>query len=207
MLLYFNRDLFARAGLAEPNESWTWEKDFLDGATRLKAFMAGAVAEPTFQLTFGADLRNSLVTSWGVTSSTRRARRPPWRKRRPWRAGVRPRAALPPALRRGARPGGRRHLQQRPHRDERRRQLRLRRAPQRAVQARRHPLPQGPGGRRQTGNATGYSITEGSKNKPARVGVRQVAGGGQRAGAPGPDRDHHPRHEEGLPPPRTPRPR
>ena len=75
--------------------------------------MAGAVAEPTFQLTFGADLRNSLVTSWGVTSSTRRARRPPWRKRRPWRAGVRPRAALPPALRSGARPGGRRHLQQR----------------------------------------------------------------------------------------------
>ena len=44
MLLYFNRDLFARAGLAEPNESWTWEKDFQDTATRLKSFMAGAIA-------------------------------------------------------------------------------------------------------------------------------------------------------------------
>ena len=60
-------------------------------------------------------------------------------------------------------------------------------------------FPRGPGGRRQTGNATGYSITEGSKNKPARVGVRQVAGGGQRAGAPRPDRDHHPPRRRSTP--------
>ena len=156
--------------------------------------MAGAVAEPTFQLTFGADLRNSLVTSWGLLRQGGQEGHPGGSEG-PGRAGVRPRAALPPALRaeQGQEAGATFNNGR----------IAMNVAGSFAYggssAGRSSPAspssPGDPGGRRQTGNATGYSITEGSKNKP-RVGVRQVAGGGQRAGAPG--RDHHP-PRRGLP--------
>ncbi|HEX2517094.1 MAG TPA: sugar ABC transporter substrate-binding protein [Chloroflexota bacterium] len=168
MLLYFNRDLFARAGLAEPNENWTWEKDFQDTATRLKAFMAGAVAEPTFQVTFGADLRNSLVTSWGGDFFDKTGKKATLEEAKAlagleFAHGLRYRQRF--AAEQGQEAGATFNNGR----------IAMNVAGSFAygglLSGPFKPgvtlFPRGPGGRRQTGNATGYSITEGSKNKPA----------------------------------------
>ncbi len=62
MLLFYNRDIFARAGLAEPNENWTWEREFAAAAQRLVSFMEG---EQGFAMDFGPNVWNTLVYSWG----------------------------------------------------------------------------------------------------------------------------------------------
>ena len=35
MVLYYNKDLFDKAGISYPNDNWTWEKDFLEAAKKL----------------------------------------------------------------------------------------------------------------------------------------------------------------------------
>jgi multiple sugar transport system substrate-binding protein len=168
MLLYYNKDLFQKAGLAEPNENWTWEKEVLDTAARLKSYMAGVVTEATFPLAFGADLRNSLVTSWGGDFFDKAGKKATLDEAKAL-AGLEFAHAL---------------------------RYRHRYSPEQGQEAGAsfnngriamnvsgsfaygglvagpfRPgvtlFPKGPGGRRQTGNATGYSISEGSRNKPA----------------------------------------
>lgn len=168
MLLYYNKDLFAKAGVAEPNENWTWEKEFLDASAKLKTYMAGVVTEATFPLAFGADLRNSLVTSWGGDFFDKAGKKSTLDDAKAL-AGLEFAHGLRYRHRYSAEQGqeagatfanGRMAMQvvgsfafggllTGPFK------------PGVAL------LPKGPGGRRQTGNATGYSISESSKNKPA----------------------------------------
>lgn len=168
MLLYYNKDLFAKAGVAEPTQNWTWEKDFSEGAAKLKTYLAGAMAESTFAIAFGADLRNSLVTAWGGEFFDKAGKKATLDEAKAL-AGLEFAHAL---------------------------RYRHRYAPEQGQEAGAtfnngriamnvtgsfaygglvtgpfKPgvtlFPKGPAGRRQTGNATGYSIAEGSKNKPA----------------------------------------
>src|SRR5687767_2925355 len=62
MLLFYNKDLFQRAGIAEPNENWTYDKEFADASQRLATLLAG---EQGFPFLFSNDLRNTAVYSWG----------------------------------------------------------------------------------------------------------------------------------------------
>jgi multiple sugar transport system substrate-binding protein len=66
MLLYYNRDLFEKAGAPLPTENWTWEKDYLDAAARLAPAMSpGLPAAQGFVLANSVEIRNSNVFSWG----------------------------------------------------------------------------------------------------------------------------------------------
>jgi multiple sugar transport system substrate-binding protein len=69
MLLYHNKDLFARSGLSLPTEDWTWDTDFIAAAQRIRTAQTD---EPTFAIQWdgGAspnkNLRNSILFAWGA---------------------------------------------------------------------------------------------------------------------------------------------
>ncbi len=168
MLLYYNKDLFAKAGVAEPNENWTWEKDFLDAAAKLKTYMAGVVTEATFPIAFSPDLRNSLVTSWGGDFFDKAGKKSTLEDAKAL-AGLEFAHALRFRHRYAAEQG-----------QEAGATFNNGRIAMQVVGSFAYGglvtgpfkpgvtlFPKGPGGRRQTGNATGYSIAESSKNKPA----------------------------------------
>jgi ABC-type glycerol-3-phosphate transport system substrate-binding protein len=62
MLLFYNKDLFQRAGIAEPNENWTYDKEFADASQRLATLLGG---EQGFPFLYSNDVRNTAVYSWG----------------------------------------------------------------------------------------------------------------------------------------------
>lgn len=165
MLLYYNKDLFTRGGAPFPNENWTWEKDFVEAAPKFRAL---SQSEPIFPVGFGADLRHSLIYAWGGEYFDK--------------AGKKSELDQPKALAALEFAHALRWRQQfapQPGADGGATFQNGRQAMTNsgsfayagyttasfAVGA--TLLPKGPGGRRQSANATGYSIAEGSKYKEA----------------------------------------
>ena len=62
-VLYYNKDLFARQGIAAPNENWTWEKDFVEAGQKLSRTADG---NQYFAIDYAAnDIRDSAIFAWG----------------------------------------------------------------------------------------------------------------------------------------------
>jgi multiple sugar transport system substrate-binding protein len=165
MLLYYNKDLFTRAGVPFPSENWTWEKDFVEAAQRFRSLSS---SEPVFPIDFNADLRHSLIYAWGGEYFDKAGRKSELDQPKALAAlefthGLRWKQNFAPQ------PGGDGGA-----------------TFQNGRQAMTHRgsfaysgfaaatfatgvvlMPRGPGGRRQSANATGYSIAEGSKHKEA----------------------------------------
>jgi multiple sugar transport system substrate-binding protein len=62
-VLFYNKDLFRKLGIGAPTESWTWERDFVQAAQRLKRDVGG---EQAYAMDFPTnDFRDSAVFAWG----------------------------------------------------------------------------------------------------------------------------------------------
>ncbi|HVG99021.1 MAG TPA: sugar ABC transporter substrate-binding protein [Chloroflexota bacterium] len=62
-VLFYNKDLFGRLGVAPPTDGWTWEKEFVEAGQRLKRDVDGGQA---FAMDFAPnDFRDSAVFAWG----------------------------------------------------------------------------------------------------------------------------------------------
>ena len=164
-MLYYNKELFARAGLAEPNENWTWEREFTDAAQRLSSLLAPVQG---FVMDFGSGTRNTLVYSWGGEFFDKAGKKsmlddPKAIAALEFGHGLRfrQRFAYLPGQDGGATfPNGRLAFDL---------AASFAYAERNAVNFKPGValLPKGPGGRRTWGTATGYSIAEGSKKKEA----------------------------------------
>jgi multiple sugar transport system substrate-binding protein len=62
-VLFFNKELFGRLGLAAPNESWTWEKEFVETGQKLKRDVDG-VSYYAMDYT-NNEVRDSIIFTWG----------------------------------------------------------------------------------------------------------------------------------------------
>ena len=165
MLLFYNKDLFQRAGLAEPNENWTYDKEFSDAAQRLTTLLSG---ENGFALTLTNDLRNTMVYSWGGEFFDKPGKKslldqPPAIAALEASHGYRFRQRFAPAPGQdgGATFNNGRVAMQITGSFTYTGLSAVSFKPGVAL------MPKGPGGRRTWGNATGYSIAEGSKKKEA----------------------------------------
>lgn len=165
MLLFYNKDLFARAGLAEPNENWTWEREFTSAAQRLTSLLAG---EQGFSLGYSDSVRNTLVYSWGGEFFDKAGKRslldqPNAMAALEFAHGLRFRQRFAPVP--GQEAGatfnnGRMAINVTGS-------FAYTGLSAVAFKPGVALMPKGPGGRRTWGNATGYSIAEGSKQKEA----------------------------------------
>jgi multiple sugar transport system substrate-binding protein len=165
MLLYYNKDLFTKAGVAEPNENWTWEKEFTAAAQRLSSLLA---SEQGFALGFSADVRNTAVASWGGEFFDKAGKKclldqPSAMAGLEFAYGLRYRQRFAPeqGQENGASFNNGRMAMNVSGSFAYTGLSAVSFKPGVAL------MPKGPGGRRTSGNATGYSITEGSKNKEA----------------------------------------
>ncbi|MBI3973394.1 MAG: sugar ABC transporter substrate-binding protein [Chloroflexi bacterium] len=165
MLLFYNKDLFAKAGLAEPNENWTWEREFTTAAQRLSSVMAG---EQGFAMGFSADVRNTLVFSWGGEFFDKAGKKclldqPKAIAALEFAHGLRYRQRFAPAQ---GQEGGASFNNGRIAMSVTG-SFAYTGLSAVAFKPGVALMPKGPGGRRTSGNATGYSIAEGSKQKEA----------------------------------------
>lgn len=165
MLLFYNKDLFTRAGLAEPNENWTWEREFTNAAQRLSSLLAG---EQGFALSFNDSVRNTLVYSWGAEFFDEAGKKclldqPNAITSLEFAHGLRFRQAFAsaPGQDGGASFNNGRIAMNVTGSFAYTGLSAVAFKPGAAL------MPKGPGGRRTWGNATGYSIAEGSKQKEA----------------------------------------
>ena len=88
LVVYYNRDLFRRAGVAEPKSGWTWN-DMVQKAIKLTRDEDG---DGTSTSTASASSRRSSAWRpscgrWGASSSTTNRSRPASRSTRPRRSG------------------------------------------------------------------------------------------------------------------------
>ena len=62
-VLFYNKDLFARQGIAAPTENWTWDKDFVETGQKLTRAGDG---NQVFAMDFAPnDFRDSVLFAWG----------------------------------------------------------------------------------------------------------------------------------------------
>ena len=163
MLLFYNKDLFQRAGIAEPSESWTYDKEFADAAQRLTTLLS---AENGFAMGFSNDVRNTMIYSWGGEFFDKLGKKSLLDQPAAITAlegahalRFRQRFAPPPGQDAGATFNNGRMAMQVTGSFTYTGLTTISFKPGVAL------MPKGPGGRRTWGNATGYSIADGSKKK------------------------------------------
>ena len=204
-VLYYNKDLFARQGIASPTENWTWEKDFVETGQKLTRSGDG---NQVFAMDFAPnDFRDSLIFAWGND----------------YFDGARKRSTLDDAkglaalqfaydhrwrtriLLAGCRAGDERaaDVPQRANRDIRPGQLRVRQPPrgQDRLPAGRRADAEGAGGPAPVRLDDRLRHRRGVDEERGRLGVHEVAGGGRGAAAPGQHGVDHAGDEEGVPVP------
>jgi ABC-type glycerol-3-phosphate transport system substrate-binding protein len=72
-VLFYNKELLPKLGVAPPGEGWTWEKEFVEAGQKLKRDVDGA---PGFAMDFApTDFRDTVVYAWGSPYFDKAARK------------------------------------------------------------------------------------------------------------------------------------
>lgn len=61
-VIFYNKDLFAKLGMAAPTETWTWEREYVEAARQLTRDAGG---EQAYGMDFPSEFRDTAVYAWG----------------------------------------------------------------------------------------------------------------------------------------------